>query len=215
LAIRKKVIEFSKLWERQTSLMFGLAGLLYLAAYACQVIFVSDVTSRTFWNGISNTIWVLFLVDFLIRLIGTEVLKDVFRIFWFDIVCLIFPTIRFLRAFRAVLAARMVSKYFTTRTHRAGVFLATFVPLIWFGAAIAVMDAEASETGSSLKELPNALWWSISTISTIGYGQFPESIEGRIITVLLMLTGIGLFSAAAGLLAGWILRDPNSSAKST
>jgi voltage-gated potassium channel len=77
------------------------------------------------------------------------------------------------------------------------------------------MDAEASEPNSALKELPNALWWSISTLSTIGYGQFPESIEGRVVTVALMISGIGLFSTAAGLFASWLIRDPGAAENST
>ena len=40
---------------------------------------------------------------------------------------------------------------------------------------------------------PDALWWSVSTVSTVGYGDVvPESGAGRLVAVLLMLTGLGL-----------------------
>lgn len=40
---------------------------------------------------------------------------------------------------------------------------------------------------------PQALWWAISTVSTVGYGDYvPESGAGRIVATGLMLTGLGL-----------------------
>ncbi len=40
---------------------------------------------------------------------------------------------------------------------------------------------------------PEALWWAISTVSTVGYGDVvPESGPGRIVATALMLTGLGL-----------------------
>jgi voltage-gated potassium channel len=38
-----------------------------------------------------------------------------------------------------------------------------------------------------------ALWWAVSTVSTVGYGDYvPESAPGRIVGAALMLTGLGL-----------------------
>jgi voltage-gated potassium channel len=40
---------------------------------------------------------------------------------------------------------------------------------------------------------PEALWWAVSTVSTVGYGDVvPESGAGRIVATVLMLTGLGL-----------------------
>jgi voltage-gated potassium channel len=40
---------------------------------------------------------------------------------------------------------------------------------------------------------PDALWWAVSTVSTVGYGDvIPESGAGRIVATVLMLTGLGL-----------------------
>jgi voltage-gated potassium channel len=40
---------------------------------------------------------------------------------------------------------------------------------------------------------PDALWWAVSTVTTVGYGDvIPESGAGRIIATALMLTGLGL-----------------------
>jgi voltage-gated potassium channel len=40
---------------------------------------------------------------------------------------------------------------------------------------------------------PDALWWAVSTVTTVGYGDvIPESGAGRIVATVLMLTGLGL-----------------------
>ena len=41
--------------------------------------------------------------------------------------------------------------------------------------------------------LPQALWFSVTTVSTVGYGDYvPESGAGKFVAVALMLTGLAL-----------------------
>ena len=41
--------------------------------------------------------------------------------------------------------------------------------------------------------LPQALWFAVTTVSTVGYGDYvPESGAGRVVAAALMLTGLGL-----------------------
>lgn len=45
----------------------------------------------------------------------------------------------------------------------------------------------------------DALWWSIVTCTTVGYGDIsPSTLPGRIIAVFLMIVGIGLISMLTG-----------------
>jgi len=54
--------------------------------------------------------------------------------------------------------------------------------------------------------LGNSLWWSIVTMTTVGYGDyFPKTIEGRILSVFIMITGIGVLGAITASFAGSIL----------
>jgi voltage-gated potassium channel len=58
------------------------------------------------------------------------------------------------------------------------------------------------QQNESLTSFWDALWWAISTITTVGYGDiYPQTGEGRAIAVLLMLTGIGVIGVFTATIA--------------
>ena len=63
---------------------------------------------------------------------------------------------------------------------------------IVFGA-IGIYLVEPGSPGANIKNLDDAFWWSVSTISTVGYGDvYPVTTEGRIIATIIMFAGIGI-----------------------
>jgi Ion channel len=54
--------------------------------------------------------------------------------------------------------------------------------------------AEHEHQGANITKLGDALWWAVVTIATVGYGDYyPVTAVGRIIAVMMMLSGIGTF----------------------
>ena len=48
----------------------------------------------------------------------------------------------------------------------------------------------------------HSLWWAVTTLTTVGYGDtYPITIGGRIFTFFILLIGLGVMSVPAGLLA--------------
>jgi len=48
--------------------------------------------------------------------------------------------------------------------------------------------------------------WAVCTITTVGYGDlYPETVEGRLVAVALMIGGLGLIGFTTGSLASWIV----------
>ena len=55
----------------------------------------------------------------------------------------------------------------------------------------------------------DALWWAYVTITTVGYGdQFPVTGAGRLVGVLVMTTGVGIFATFAGFISNKLLTPP-------
>jgi voltage-gated potassium channel len=84
------------------------------------------------------------------------------------------------------------------RARNAVLASAILLLLVVFSCSIAILHFEDVEEGN-IRSPSDALWWAMTTVTTVGYGDFyPITWEGRILAVILMLTGVGVFSTLAG-----------------
>lgn len=68
-------------------------------------------------------------------------------------------------------------------------------------SCIAILAFE-NEKESNIKTPFDAIWWAFSTITTVGYGdKYPVTVEGKLVAIVLMVTGVGLFGVLTGLFA--------------
>jgi voltage-gated potassium channel len=115
--------------------------------------------------------------------------------------------IRLLRVFRGIRATKHLAEYLLRhRTESAFLtaVLVSFVVIVFGG--IAVLHFEDGPD-ANIKSAGDALWWAVATMTTVGYGdKFPLSTEGRLIAVLVMTAGVGLFGVLSGLVAAWFIQ---------
>ena len=72
--------------------------------------------------------------------------------------------------------------------------------LIYFLLLFLLVLAESGAEGASITSLPLAFWYSITTFTTVGYGDtFPVTAAGRVIGFLFQLFSLGILAAALGL----------------
>jgi voltage-gated potassium channel len=72
--------------------------------------------------------------------------------------------------------------------------------------SIAILDAEQHAGEANITGYGDALWWSATTVTTVGYGdRYPVTTEGRLIAVGLMLVGIALVGAITASVAAWMV----------
>lgn len=111
--------------------------------------------------------------------------------------------LRVLRVMRATkIVAGLAMQHRARNAAMAGVLL---LLLVVFASSIAILHFEDVE-GGNIREAHDAMWWAATTVSTVGYGDFyPVTWEGRLIAVLLMITGVGSFAAIAAGLASWFI----------
>lgn len=73
--------------------------------------------------------------------------------------------------------------------------LAILMGFLVFISTIAIYLFENNSSGGNIRHLYDAFYWSIVTISTVGYGDItPITFGGRLVTVALILTGLGVLS---------------------
>jgi len=78
-------------------------------------------------------------------------------------------------------------------------------------AGIFILNAEAVSTGANILTAGDALWWTVVTIATVGYGDlYPVTASGRIIGVIVMIIGISFFTVLTSYLAQWFLQSRQS-----
>ena len=75
-------------------------------------------------------------------------------------------------------------------------------------AAVAILDVEQDADGSNLRTFGDALWWSATTVTTVGYGDhYPVTTQGRLIAVALMVVGIATVGAITAAVAAWMVEQ--------
>jgi voltage-gated potassium channel len=77
-----------------------------------------------------------------------------------------------------------------------------------FLGAWLVLLFEENAKGSNIHSYPDALWWAIVTVTTVGYGdRFPVTEGGRAVAVVLMLVGIGLIGVLTATVASVFIKE--------
>ena len=111
--------------------------------------------------------------------------------------------VRILRVFRIIKVGRVLAAALATRRRESAIWAAILVAvLVVFTGAIAELEFER-ESGN-IKTAEDALWWAMTTITTVGYGdRYPATTEGRLVAVGLMAVGVGLFGTLSGIAASW------------
>jgi voltage-gated potassium channel len=195
-------------WERRTAGLLTVLAVLFIVVYAAPILRPElDAGWRRACEITNLVIWGLFVVDYLVRLALSHARWAFVRAHVFDLVVLLLPLLRPLRMLRLVTALLVLNRRTErwTRGRLAMYVGATTVLLVAVGA-LAILDAERGNADGNIGNYPQALWWAVVTITTVGYGDFyPTTVTGRFVALGLMIGGIGLIGFVTGSLATWIV----------
>lgn len=202
---------------------YMILGFAYLGVYTAQVVLDPPAQVFDALEVASTVIYWLFALDIILKLIyigkgiftGTGILKFV-KQNWLGLASLLLPAFRALRVLGVLLVLRGLSPFMTNRASKVGLVVGVTLPLLLFTSAVSILDAERGADGSNINSFPDALWWALVSVTTVGYGdKFPVTEGGRFIASLMMLVGIGLFSSLTALLAAWVMGENQSNNQST
>ena len=118
--------------------------------------------------------------------------------------------VRIIRIIRVVRSLRVISQTLIRDKLASAVsMLALIGSMTILLCCIGVLHYESGAPGATIKTAQDVTWWAVVTTSTVGYGDmYPITTEGRIMAVVIMCVGIGLFATFAGALAGIFMRKP-------
>ncbi|QFQ96908.1 potassium channel family protein [Streptomyces phaeolivaceus] len=206
--MKQRAVSAQVRWERHTQRPLFVLAALFAVAYAVPIV-RPDTSDRVEWwcETVEWGVWGAFALDYVIRLLLAERRREFVRSHWLDLCAVVLPMIQPMRLLRLVATlllvgqrARMASQIRLT-TYVGG----AVIGLLMFGS-LAVLSVERDAPGGNIDTLDDAVWWSFTTMTTVGYGDHaPTTGLGRVLAVGLMLSGIALLGVVTANIAAWFI----------
>ena len=225
----------SAMWEQEESgrvrTPFEPVVLFATLAMIPVIIIQADATSDT-WTTFAEVanwlIWAVFAVQIAVVLVVATRKRAALRAHWLDvaIVVVTLPAygqllssirlvrlVRLLRLLRAtviITRALQAERRLTSASAFRFVSLATIFLTVIAGAVQATID-----TGD-FKTFWDGVWWAVVTVTTVGYGDvYPTTVGGRIVAIVLMLTGIGFLAVLTATISSRFVKQERSEETTT
>jgi voltage-gated potassium channel len=194
-------------WDSRVEWPLAGVAVVFLVVYSVQVLAQPVGLTSRLLDGIMYALYFAFAIDYVARLILADQRTRWFFRHLLDLVIVAVPFLRPLRTLRLVVLVGALQKAFGDAIRgRIVIYTAYSVVLLVYAASLAVLDAERSAPDAKITNFGDAVWWSCTTITTVGYGDFvPVTFMGRLIAVLLMVGGISLIGMVTATVATWII----------
>ncbi len=206
--------------DRLLTLPMLVLTLLFLVVMVLPVIYPGlSPGARSALAAIDLGIWAAFLAEYLARLfVAPDRLRFILRN-PFDLLLVVIPVLRPLRLLRSVTllrtarlirigagAGRAVRESRVHLASRAALLAAGSAFILILATAVMELDVERNAAKANITTFPDAVWWAVSTMATVGYGDhYPVTPAGRAVGIVLMIAGVGIFGVVAASTAAWFI----------
>lgn len=166
---------------------------------------------------------IIFLIDFTYRITTAPSASRYFfvQFGWADLLAsLPFAELKILRLFRVFRVIRLMRqigprtiarRIIRDRANSALLTLLLMGVLVLQYGSLAMLKVEEHANGANITNASDALWYTIVTISTVGYGdKYPITNAGRLIGSFIIIVGVGIFGTFTGYLANAFLAPSKS-----
>ena len=194
------------------------------------VLVIETDAKSDMWQDIANdanwAIWAVFLGEMVFILTVAPRKRAAVKAHWLDefIVIATVPAwgtvlswlrlARFARLLRLLRFGALLGRALQRERVLSSDVVFRFVGLI---TALVVVVGGAAETFVDKHDVPNlwdGIWWSVVTVTTVGYGDIqPESVGGRLVAMAVMLAGIGFLSVLTATIASRFVRTDTGTEK--
>ncbi|ARP70045.1 ion transporter [Streptomyces pluripotens] len=195
-------------WERYSERPLLALTVAFTVAYAVPIVDGSAGYSLTaMCTVVEWVVWGAFAVDYVIRLALAPRRGEFVRRHWPDLCAVVLPILQPLRLLRLVSTLLLVGRRarMAPQIRLTTYVVGSVVGLLMFGS-LAVLSVERDSPRGNIRTLGDAVWWSFTTMTTVGYGDHaPTTGLGRMIAVGLMLSGIALLGVVTANIAAWFI----------
>jgi len=203
---------------------FGIQALILLSVIAFTLETIPDLSPPAYeilrWIEIVTV--GIFTVEYILRLaVAESKLRFAFSFFGLIDLVAILPfyfagglvdlrsarALRFLRLFRILKlgrynqAVQRFGRAFRLAREEMVLFFSVTLILLYL-TAVGIYYFERHSQPEAFSSVPASLWWAVTTLTTVGYGDvYPITTGGRIFTFFVLMIGIGTVAVPSGLLA--------------
>jgi voltage-gated potassium channel len=182
-------------------------------------------------GAITTFIWIVFVVEFVVRLLLAPARWTFLRRNVVTLVALVLPAFRVLRLVRVVRVARLARVTRSLRLVRVVTtlnrgmatlgrvmrrrgfgYVVILTLLVAFGGGAGMLAFERDE---GLPDYGSALWWTAMMLTTMGSEYWPRTVEGRALTLLLALYAFTVFGYVTATLATLFVEQDRVRAEGT
>lgn len=227
---RKITLEISPqlaTWRRWTDLplLVIAVGSLPLLLLEFAADRLSD-TDQNFLTAVNVLVFITFAIDYVVELAVTFNRARYVRTHWASLLIVVtqfltlLPAFGYLGIMRGARAVRILGtlgrvlgisaaskeqgrKFFKEKAASVAFGVSGFTLIT---SAVAFTLAEDVGDGRRINSFFNALWWSASTITTVGYGDiYPVTVAGRVIAVFTMIVGVASLAVVTARIAQFLV----------
>jgi voltage-gated potassium channel len=201
------------------NLLILVLSIYVLVALFIDTIFKIDEETSQLLQLIDFAICMVFLLDFGIQLYRAESKLQYLKWGWIDFLASIpmvdafrigrvFRMVRILRIFKAFKSLKeFIDTLYSDKIKGTVSSAAILSIMIIIFSSITILQVE-TDPESNIITAGDALWWAYVTITTVGYGDlYPVTLEGRLVALVLMTTGVGLFGTFTAFIASWFVKE--------
>ncbi|MCX7543096.1 ion channel [Corynebacterium sp. P5848] len=196
-------------WEARVEGPMIIVSIIFLILFIWASIGRADAR----WTRIAEygmwLTWWAFIVDYVTRLYLAEHRARWFWRHFHEFLLVVLPWFRPLRLLRILPVIFLVQR-FSASNKRVTVAAYTGVAsvLLILISALSIYDVEHGNPDSQIATFFDAVWWSIVTVTTVGYGDItPVTTGGRYIGIAVMLGGIAVAGVVTATFASWLVQQ--------
>ncbi len=200
--------------ERVTRYPMALLGVAWLVVAIIALTQSVNGSVSTVLVAIVFALWAVMLVEYVVRLVVAPDRRGYVKRRWVEPATVVIPPFQGwhmigIERVTLLIHEGLLRLESILRHHSLFRVLGAAMGTLFLGAWLELLFEEHTSTsGGSIHTYPDALWWAIVTVTTVGYGdKFPTTEGGRVVATVLMLVGIGLIGVLTATVASVFIKE--------